>query len=67
MAAQRTDPFAYFRFRVEIEGITQAGFTECTGLGSIVEVVDYREGGEGTPVRKIPGRVTHPDIAFAMG
>lgn len=67
MAAQRIDPFANFRFRVEIDGITQAGFTECTGLGSIIEVVDYREGGEGTPVRKIPGRVKYPDIVLRWG
>lgn len=67
MVAQRIDPFANFRFRVEIEGITQAGFTECTGLGSKIEVVDYREGGEGAPVRKIPGRVTYPDIVLRWG
>ena len=65
---QRVDPFENFRFRVEIEGIQQAGFTECTGLGSHIEVVEYREGGE-TPsaVRKIPGRVTYPDIVLKWG
>jgi phage tail-like protein len=33
-----------FRFSVELDGIQQAGFMECSGLGSQVEVVEYREG-----------------------
>ena|SRR5438874_3860995 len=40
---QRVDPYSNFRFHVEIDGIRQAGFMECTGLGSQVEVVEYRE------------------------
>ena len=65
---QRTDPFENFRFRVEIEGIQQARFTECTGLGSHIEIVEYREGNEPTgAVRKIPGRVTYPDITLKWG
>ena len=42
----RVDPYKDFRFLVEIDGIVQAGFTECSGFGSDVEVVDYREGGD---------------------
>jgi phage tail-like protein len=65
---QRIDPFENFRFRVEIEGIQQAGFTECTGLGSHIEVVEYREGVDvPSAVRKIPGRVTYPDIVLKWG
>jgi phage tail-like protein len=57
-----------FPVPVEIEGIQQAGVTECTGLGSHIEVVEYREGGD-TPsaTRKIPGRVTYPDITLKWG
>lgn len=64
---QRVDPLSNFRFRVEIEGIQQARFTECTGLGSRIEVVEYREGGDPGPLRKIPGRVTYPDIVLKWG
>jgi phage tail-like protein len=65
---QRVDPFENFRFRVEIEGIVQAGFTECSGLGSHIEVVEFREGGDATSAtRKIPGRVTYPDIVLKWG
>src|SRR5262252_2357667 len=40
---------------------------ECTGLGSRIEVVEYREGGEDSAVRKLPGRVTYPDITLKWG
>lgn len=65
---QRVDPLENFRFRVEIEGIVQAGFTECSGLGSHIEVVEIREGTDATSAtRKIPGRVTYPDIVLKWG
>jgi phage tail-like protein len=65
---QRVDPFRNFRFRVEIDGIVQAGFTECTGLGSRIDVVEIREGTDATShSRKVPGRVTYPDIVLKWG
>jgi phage tail-like protein len=64
---QRVDPLTNFRFRVEIAGIQQASFMECTGLGSHIEVVDYREGTDPISVRKIPGKVTYPDIVLKWG
>jgi len=64
---QRVDPYLNFRFRVEIDGIQQAGFMECTGLGSQVEVVEYREGGIGAVVHKLPGKVSYPDITLKWG
>ena len=63
----RVDPYRNFRFLVEIDGIVQAGFTECSGFGSDVEVVEYREGGEAATVRKLPGKVTYPDISLKWG
>lgn len=63
----RVDPYKNFRFLVEIDGIVQAGFTDCTGLGSHVEPVEYREGGDPNAVRKLPGKVTYPDITLKWG
>jgi phage tail-like protein len=63
----RVDPYKNFRFLVEIDGLTQAGFSECAGLGSKVEVIEYREGGEPATVRKLPGRVSYPDITLKWG
>jgi phage tail-like protein len=63
----RVDPYRNFRFKVEIQGIEQAGFSECSGFGSTVEVIEYREGGEASTVRKLPGKVTYPDITLKWG
>jgi len=63
----RADPYKNFRFLVEIEGVTQAGFAECSGLGSRVEVIEYREGGDPTTARKLPGLVKYPDITLKRG
>lgn len=65
--AQRIDPFSSFRFLVEIEGIQQAAFMECSGLGSHIEVMEYREGSEPVTVRKLAGRVSYPDIVLKWG
>lgn len=64
---RRSDPYNSFRFLVEIDGITQASFSECSGFGSNVEVVEYREGGDTLSVRKLPGKVSYPDIVLKRG
>jgi len=63
----RKDPYKNFRFLVEVDGIVQAGFSEVSGFGSNVEVVEYREGGDPSTVRKLPGKVSYPDITFKWG
>lgn len=63
----RVDPYKNFRFLVEIDGIVQAGFSDCSGFGSNVEVIEYREGGEAATVRKLPGKVSYPDITLKWG
>lgn len=63
----RVDPYKNFRFLVEIQGVVQGGFLECSGFGSAVEVVEYREGGDFPTVRKLPGKLTFPDITLKYG
>jgi phage tail-like protein len=63
----RVDPFRNFRFKLEIQGIQQAGFSECSGFGSNIEVIEYREGGETSTVRKLPGKISYPDITLKWG
>ncbi len=63
---QRVDPARNFNFLVEIEGIVQANFSECSGLGSTTEVVEYSEGGH-ISVHKLPGRTTFSDITLKWG
>lgn len=64
---QRVDPFRNFNFLVELDGIAQASFTECSGLGSTTEVIDTREGGDNTTVRKMPGKTSFSDITLKWG
>jgi phage tail-like protein len=64
---QRVDPYKNFKFLVEIDGIVQAGFSDCSGFGSNVEVVEYREGGDNSTVRKLPGKISFPDIELKWG
>ena len=63
----RVDPYKNFRFLVEIQGVIQGGFLECSGFGSTIEVVEYREGGDTPTVRKLPGKNTFPDITLKYG
>jgi phage tail-like protein len=64
---QRVDPFRNYNFLVEIEGIAQASFTECTGLSSTTEVIEHREGGDNTTVHKLPGRNNTENITLKFG
>ena len=61
------DPYKNFRFLVEIDAIVQAGFSDVSGYGSSVEVIEYREGGDAALVRKLPGKVSYPDITLKWG
>lgn len=63
----REDPYRNFRFLVQIDGFSQAGFSECSGLASEIAVIEYREGGEATSARKLPGRVSFHDITLKRG
>jgi phage tail-like protein len=66
--AQRKDPFRNFRFRIEIDGIQQAGFSEATIPDSTSDVIEYREGTE--PVlyaRKLAGLTKHGNLTLKWG
>jgi phage tail-like protein len=63
----RIDPYRNFNFLVELDGIAQASFTECSGLGSTTEVIETREGGDNTTVRKLPGKTSYSDITLKWG
>jgi len=64
---QRKDPYRNFRFRVEIDGITQAGFSECT-IGDITtDAIEYREGTDSTTVRKLSGLTKYSNITLKWG
>ena len=61
------DPFRNYNFKLEIRGISEAHFTECSGLGIRVNTIRYREGGSGQTVRTIPGAVEYADVTLRYG
>lgn len=63
----RVDPYVNFNFLVELDGIIQAGFRECSGLESTTEVIDHRQGGDNTTVYKLPGKTSYSDITLKWG
>ena len=65
--SERNDPYKNFNFVIEIDGIALAGFSECTGLRVEVEVIEYREGGDPSSVRKLPGQSKVGDITLKRG
>ena len=57
-----------FNFRVQIDGFEDAAFAEARGLGSTIEVVEYREGSDPSlGVRLLPGRVRFDRIVLRRG
>jgi len=63
----RVDPYRGFNFLVEIDGITQAGFQEVSGLDASTPAVDYREGTDPPHNRKLTGMNTYSPITLKRG
>ena len=63
----RTDPYGGYNFLVEIDGITQAGFQEVSGLDSTTDTLDYREGNDPNHGRKLPGLNKFSPITLKRG
>lgn len=67
MAGERKDPYRNFRFRVEVAGIQQAGFSEVSGFDASLSVIEYREGTEVITPRKLPGLAKYGNITLKWG
>jgi len=65
--ADRVDPYRQFRFRIEIDGIKQAGFSECTFADTTTDPVEYREGNEPPIFRKLSGLTKYGNITLKWG
>jgi phage tail-like protein len=63
----RHDPLRNFRFRVEIDRLPDAAFSEAT-IGAIsVDAIEYRDGNDPTHVRKLPGLARFGDVTLKRG
>lgn len=64
---QRVDPHGAYNFLVEIDGITRAAFQEASGFESAIDVIEHREGGDNTTMRKVPGMTKYTNITLKRG
>ena len=60
-------PVTTIHYYVEMKGITQAIFTECSTLQIETEVYEYKEGGVNTHVHRLPGRAKVGNITLKRG
>lgn len=60
------DPFRGFKFRIQIDGISKAGFREVSGLDAATDAVDYREG-DGDSIMKLAGLKKFSNITLKRG
>ena len=63
----RNDPYRNYNFKLEINGVTEGHFTQCTGIGAQIDVISYREAGQGEVIRRLPGQVNYGDVTLAYG
>jgi phage tail-like protein len=63
----RNDPLRNFRFRLEIDGIQAAGFSEVQIGATTTDVIDYREGTDPAHVRKLSGLTKYGSITLKQG
>lgn len=65
--AQRFDPYKNFKFRVKWDGKYVAGVSKVGMLKRSTEVVEHREGGDPSTVRKSPGQTKYEPITLERG
>ena len=65
----RVDPLTSYHFFLEIDGITQAQFRECSGLSTESQVIEYKEANKDgvTVIKKVPGVLKWDNITLKRG
>ena len=67
MSDGRNDPYKSFRYRLEIDGIDEAGFSEVKIPDIQIPPIEYREGNEVPTTRKLPGLVKYGNVNLKWG
>ena len=63
----RYDPYKNFKFRVKWDGRYVAGVSKVSALTRTTEVVEHRDGGDPSTVRKSPGQTSFEAITLERG
>jgi phage tail-like protein len=64
---QRFDPYKNFKFRAKWDGRYVLGVSKVSALKRTTEVVEHREGGDPSTVRKSPGQTKFEPITLERG
>lgn len=67
MPRRDIDPYASFRFALELNDVLVAGFSECTGLQMEMKLFEYKEGGRNETTLKFPENTTYGNITLKRG
>jgi phage tail-like protein len=63
----RLDPYKNFKFRIKWDNRYVAGLTKMSALKRTTEVIEWREAGGPSIVRKLPGRTKFEPITLEAG
>ena len=63
----RFDPYRNFKFKVKWDNQYVAGLNKCGALKKTTEKVDWREGGDPSTSRKLPGKTSYDAITLEAG
>lgn len=65
----RTDPLTGYHFYLELDGLVEAQFRECSGLDSESNIIEFKEAGKGgvTVIKKVPGELKWSNIVLKRG
>ena len=63
----RFDPYRNFKFKVKWDGQYVAGLSKCSALRKTTEMTEFREGGDPSHSRKLPGKTSYEAITLEAG
>jgi phage tail-like protein len=63
----RFDPYRNFKFRVKVDNQYVAGLSKCSALKRTTEVTPWREGGDPSHTRQLPGKTKYEPVTLEAG
>jgi phage tail-like protein len=63
----RFDPYRNFKFRIKIDNQYVAGLSKCSALRRTTEVTQWREGGDPSTSRQLPGKSHYEPVTLEAG
>jgi phage tail-like protein len=63
----RFDPYRNFKFKIKWDNQYVAGLHKCSALRRTTEVTEWREAGDPTTSRKLPGKTKYEPITLEVG